>query len=177
MGTELEERLVVMGRQILDTDGVDAVTIREVARRCGVSHGAPRRYFPSRAVLLATIARDCLRELHGRLTITGGGLRDTASAYVDFAVERPHAFDLITRHDLLAESGRDLRATSLPLLDEWRSRYLQAVPEAGPVEATAAWAAVHGVAVLASRRALEVVDVPPGALLAELVPQDRPTRG
>ena len=45
--SSLRETLVATGVEILDADGATELTLREIARRAGVSHGAPRRYFPT----------------------------------------------------------------------------------------------------------------------------------
>ena len=172
MSQTTEDRLIQAGRQLLEDDGISAVTVREVARRCGVSHGAPRRHFPTLALLLAAIAEACLGELRKHVADAGGSIRDTARAYVSYAVEHPHAFDLITRHDVLAGSGRELRATSLPLLQQWQTRFAEQHPDAPNAAATATWAAVHGVASLASRGALDLVGADSEELLDQLLPQD-----
>ena len=52
----LKDALILAGRQILDADGVRALTMREVARRAGVSHAAPAHHFASPGVFLAEIA-------------------------------------------------------------------------------------------------------------------------
>ena len=171
MSQTTEDRLIQAGRQLLEDDGISAVTVREVARRCGISHGAPRRHFPTLALLLAAIAELCFDELHHHLTNAKGGLKDTARAYVAYAVEHPDAFDLITRHDVLAGSGRELRARSLPLLEQWRARFAKDHPDAPEAAATATWAAVHGVASLASRGVLELVGSDAEELLDQLLPQ------
>ena len=172
MSQTTEDRLIQAGRQLLEDDGISAVTVREVARRCGVSHGAPRRHFPTLALLLAAIAEACLGELRKHVADAGGSIRDTARAYVSYAVEHPHAFDLITRHDVLAGSGRELRATSLPLLQQWQTRFAEQHPDTPNAAATAAWAAIHGVASLASRGALDLVGADSEELLDQLLPQD-----
>lgn len=172
MSPTTEDRLIQAGRQLLEDDGISAVTIREVARRCGVSHGAPRRHFPTLALLLAAIAEVCFDELRTRLSDAGGGLKETARAYVAYAVEHPHAFDIITRHDVLAGSGRELRARSLPLLQQWRSCFAEQHPDAPNAAATSTWAAIHGVASLASRGALDLVGSDAEELLEQLLPQD-----
>ena len=172
MSQTTEDRLIQAGRQLLEENGISAVTVREVARRCGISHGAPRRHFPTLALLLAAIAEVCLGELRGRIADAGGSLKGTARAYVAYAVEHPHAFDLITRHDVLAGSGRELRATSLPLLQQWRTRFAEQRPDAPDAAATAAWAAVHGVASLASRGVLDLVGTDAQKLLDQMLPQD-----
>lgn len=171
MSQTTEDRLIQAGRQLLEDDGISAVTVREVARRCDVSHGAPRRHFPTLALLLAAIAEACLGELRKHVADAGGSIRDTARAYVAYAVEHPHAFDLITRHDVLAGSGRELRATSLPLLQQWQTRFAEQHPDAPNAATTAAWASVHGVASLASRGVLELVGSDAEELLDQLLPQ------
>src|SRR3954453_21828733 len=57
-GGDLEARLVAAGVELLAEAGSDALSLREIARRAGVSHGAPRRYFPTHQALLAAIARE-----------------------------------------------------------------------------------------------------------------------
>ena len=172
MSQTTEDRLIQAGRQLLEENGISAVTVREVARRCGVSHGAPRRHFPTLALLLSAIAEVCLDELRTRLTDAAAGLKETARAYVAYAVEHPNAFDLITRHDVLAGSGRELRATSLPLLQQWQTRFAKQHPDAPDAAATATWAAVHGVASLASRGVLDLVGTDAQELLDQILPQD-----
>ena len=73
---------------------------------------------------------------------------------------------------MLAGSGRELRARSLPLLEEWRARFAKERPDAPEAAATAAWAAVHGVASLASRGALDLVGSDAEELLDQILPQD-----
>ncbi|MER5838314.1 TetR family transcriptional regulator [Streptomyces sp. NPDC002130] len=65
--SSLRETLVATGVEILDVDGATELTLREIARRAGVSHGAPRRYFPTHNSLLAAIASHGLRDLTDRL--------------------------------------------------------------------------------------------------------------
>src|SRR3954465_7419107 len=59
----LRARLVEVGAELLAREGVQALSLREIARRAGVSHGAPRRYFPTHQALLAAIAREGYRHL------------------------------------------------------------------------------------------------------------------
>lgn len=169
MATQLEQRLIAAGRDLLDNGGIGAVTIREVARRCGVSHGAPRRHFPTLEGLLAAIAEQCLNDLGESLEHAGDNLIDTARAYVDFAVQHPNAFELITRHDILDNSGRGLRSTSLPLLTAWQAQCQRQRPDSTPVHSLSLWASIHGVAALASRRALDMVGVDPHELVDEIM--------
>ncbi|MFI6698070.1 TetR/AcrR family transcriptional regulator [Streptomyces sp. NPDC050509] len=52
----LRARLVAVGVDLVAREGVQALSLREIARQAGVSHGAPRRYFPTHAALLSAIA-------------------------------------------------------------------------------------------------------------------------
>ncbi|MGD3110816.1 TetR/AcrR family transcriptional regulator, partial [Streptomyces sp. YGL11-2] len=63
----LRERLIDVGVDLVTTDGPAALGLREIARRAGVSHGAPRRYFPTHRALLSAIARRGFAELGERI--------------------------------------------------------------------------------------------------------------
>src|SRR5262250_2341915 len=57
------EHLIATARRLLDADGLELLTLREIARRGGLSHGAPLRHFPSLATLLSAVAAQGFREL------------------------------------------------------------------------------------------------------------------
>src|SRR6185295_5162847 len=54
---DLEAALVRAAGKLLDKEGIEALSLREVARRAGVSHAAPYRHFPERDALLAARTR------------------------------------------------------------------------------------------------------------------------
>ncbi|MFC9932539.1 TetR/AcrR family transcriptional regulator [Streptomyces sp. NPDC127190] len=163
--TGLRARLVEAGVALLATEGAQALTLREIARRAGVSHGAPRRYFPTHLELLSAIARRGFAELAGRagaaLDRETGGPRARvtalARAYLDFALDRPGMYELMFRHDLL-ESGRlGLRETSLPLFGLLAGLVGEVRPEGDARRvAGALWANLHGLAQLWRWRSLQL---------------------
>ncbi|MFE7584811.1 TetR/AcrR family transcriptional regulator [Streptomyces gardneri] len=118
----LRGRLVRAGVELVNAEGAQALSLREIARRAGVSHGAPRRYFPTHLDLLSAIARQGFAELADRLAEEDredAGPRERiailARVYLAYAETRRGMYELMFRHDLL-ESGRlGLRETSLPL--------------------------------------------------------------
>ena len=59
----LEQRLVEVGVTLLEAGGPEHLGLREIARQAGVSHGAPRRYFPTHRQLLVAIVRAGLIDL------------------------------------------------------------------------------------------------------------------
>ena len=121
--TGLRARLVDVGVDLVATDGVQALTLREIARRAGVSHGAPRRYFPTHLELLSAIARRGFTDLTTRAAeAVGDGtaspreqLGALGHAYLDFALAHRGMHELMFRHDVLESGHLGLRETSLPL--------------------------------------------------------------
>ncbi|MEU9860746.1 TetR/AcrR family transcriptional regulator [Streptomyces sp. NPDC047971] len=157
-------RLIDAGVELVHTQGAQALSLREIARRAGVSHGAPRRYFPTHLDLLSAIAHEGFVELTDRVTAAlaaepgapegpRAALAALARVYLDFALDRRGMYELMFRHDLL-ESGRlGLRETSLPLFDLVARLVARARPAAGPgpepaTVAAALWANLHGIAQL-----------------------------
>ncbi|MER7283440.1 WHG domain-containing protein [Dactylosporangium sp. NPDC000244] len=119
----LRDRLVRAGVELVAQEGSAAVSLREIARRAGVSHGAPRRHFPTHVGLLSAIARQGFADLTARLRAVPetGSPRDRlgglAHAYVGFAQENRGMYELMFRHDLLRSDHLGLRETSLPLFE------------------------------------------------------------
>jgi AcrR family transcriptional regulator len=78
----------------LRDQGLDQLSLRELARQVGVSHGAPRRHFADRQALLDALAEAGFARLGAELreAVDGAGedyearLRAIAAAYVRFAV-------------------------------------------------------------------------------------------
>ncbi|PWI14200.1 TetR family transcriptional regulator [Streptomyces sp. Act143] len=155
--TGLRARLVEAGVELVAREGAQALTLREIARRAGVSHGAPRRYFPTHLELLSAIARRGFGELAERVTAVAGDgtaspraqLTGLTHAYLAFARENPGMYELMFRHDLLESGHLGLRDTSLPLF----GRLVELVGRVRPdlearLVAGALWANLHGIAQL-----------------------------
>ncbi|MCC9306087.1 TetR/AcrR family transcriptional regulator [Kitasatospora sp. RB6PN24] len=172
--SSLRERLIDVGVDLVTTEGPASLGLREIARRAGVSHGAPRRYFPTHHALLSSIARRGFEELEARFVAAIAGatspraqLQGAARAYVGYALECRGMFELMFRHDLLdseqhAAGERRLRESTVPLFERivvlvarcraeqgaaQQSRPDAAVPPPA-VAAAALWANLHGTAQL-----------------------------
>jgi AcrR family transcriptional regulator len=154
----LRDRLVQVGAALLRTESPGALSLREIARRAGVSHGAPRRYFPTHLALLSAIARSGFADLSEQIrTALQAGPEDPrikittiASRYVRFAAANRGMFELMFRHDLLSSGGElGLRDASLPLFRLLTELVAAVRPDASAeVTAAAIWAALHGTAEL-----------------------------
>ncbi|MEW2515665.1 TetR/AcrR family transcriptional regulator [Streptomyces sp. NPDC046870] len=161
----LRARLVDVGVELLAAEGPQALTLREIARRAGVSHGAPRRYFPTHRELLSAIARRGFTELgaraHEALEQQPAGPRAQVAAlartYLEFALEQPGMYELMFRHDLLESGHLGLRDTSLPLFTLLARLVGDADPDADARRvAGALWANLHGTAQLWRWRSLQL---------------------
>ena len=166
----LRDRLVTAGVEILEQQGLAELSLRAITRRTGVSHGAPRRYFPTHRGLLAAIARTGLEDLTARLapvlsdvdTPARQRLIRLGEIYLRFAEERLEMFELMFRHDLLAGAGGDLRATALPLFEGLTGMVAEAAPEHpdSRLRALSIWTQLHGLAVLGAGQSLDLVADP-----------------
>ncbi|MFI9048102.1 TetR/AcrR family transcriptional regulator [Streptomyces sp. NPDC053427] len=163
----LRARLVDVGVDLVTREGIQALSLREIARRAGVSHGAPRRYFPTHLSLLSAIARRGFADLAAEVAeVLADEDRDTRQAaraqlsalarvYLDFALTHRGMYELMFRHDLLESNELGLRDTSLPLFDTLVRLVTRARPpsDAEPavppaVVAGALWGNLHGIAQL-----------------------------
>src|SRR5690349_3023182 len=121
MSEDLRARLVAAGVELLAERGTGALSLREIARRAGVSHGAPRRWFPTHRDLLAAVARVGYDRLAARVTALdlSGTPRDDLLAlgrlYLAFARDERGMFELMFRHELLRGNSEGLRGASQPL--------------------------------------------------------------
>ncbi|MET9502191.1 TetR/AcrR family transcriptional regulator [Streptomyces sp. NPDC006259] len=164
-GQDLRVRLVDVGVDLLAREGVGALTLREIARRAGVSHGAPRRHFPTHLELLSAIARRGFAELADRVaTARGDGTAppreqvvELGRVYLEFAFDNTGMYELMFRHDLLRSGHLGLRDTSLPLFGVLVELVGRVRPDADARAVTAAlWANLHGIAQLWSWGSLQL---------------------
>ncbi|MET9891184.1 TetR/AcrR family transcriptional regulator [Streptomyces sp. NPDC006465] len=187
--TGLRTRLIDVGVELVTREGAQALTLREIARRAGVSHGAPRRYFPTHLELLSAIAQRGFGDLQARAAEAGGDsgtdprarLTALAKVYLDFALSQRGMYELMFRHDLLESNRLGLRETSLPMFGALVDLVGRLRPDAeARIVAGALWANLHGIAQLWGWGSLKLAtgadDFPPllhAALDAHLGPEER----
>src|SRR5262245_24493316 len=104
---DLPPALLRAAGKILEKEGVGALSLRELARRAGVSHNAPYRHFPDRDSLLAALAAEGFVELRQELERQGG--TDAGVAYVRFALAHPQRFRLMFGGQVSYDRYPDLR--------------------------------------------------------------------
>jgi len=163
----LREALLLAALQLIAEVGPGNFTLREVARRAGVSHNAPYRHFRDKDELIAAVAGQGFRELNktmldaARLSTSAiDSLKRAGLAYVEFALRRPEHFTVMfdsqdrrRKSSDATEAGEQAFATLVTLVkscqDEGR------LPS-GDLHRLAllAWSMVHGVAKLATAKRL-----------------------
>jgi len=123
---DLKEALLSAAESVLDDHGLQGFTLRECARRAGVSHAAPKHHFGDvRGVLTEVAARgfhQLTRRLRAKLRAAGDDLDAqfvaTGEAYVGFAEAHPEHFRIMFRSDLVDTQSPSLMAAALATFTE-----------------------------------------------------------
>ncbi len=132
--------LVEEAEAVLREDGVDGLSLRDLARRAGVSHGAPRSHFADRRALLDALAERGFQRLTTLVQRALDGdrslrtrFRRVAQVYVDFAVDDAALMELMfaTKGNAAAPAVRQAAAQLFGVLDA-------AMGDPDPTEATGA---------------------------------------
>jgi len=135
---------------ILEEEGLEALSLRAVARRAGVSHAAPYRHYSSHEALLVELASEGFAELRKEIALAAAGpsvqsdrITKIGAAYMRFVAKHPALTRLMFGPQLpdrdkfpaLAEAAESVGADIGAAL-------------ADPVLGLSVWAAVHGLAML-----------------------------
>lgn len=170
---DLRQRILETSRALLDEEGLAALSLREVARRAGVTHQAPYHHFADREAILAELVTEGFDTLAGRLTAandraTSEGLRSALlasfEAYVGFALAHPGVFRIMFRPEV-CDPQRFAQARAAGERAHAELARLVTILNAGAhdeVLASLLWAHVHGLACL-------LLDGPLGPSLASEV--------
>jgi AcrR family transcriptional regulator len=100
---DLRRALLEQAERTVRERGVQELSLRELAREVGVSHGAPRRHFPDRQALLDALAETGFARLGSELRAAADAAGDefadrlqaTAVGYIRFATRDPALLDLM----------------------------------------------------------------------------------
>lgn len=160
--SELRERLLASTTAIIREHGLAFVSLRAVARRSRVSHGAPAYHFRNKSGLLTAYAAEGYRKLVAEVKremarVEGEGrekLLATGIAYVRFALENPEHFSIMFRGELHERQDRELLEASneaIGILSDVLKGCVtrgQLPAERLPVTIATAWSLAHGIATL-----------------------------
>jgi AcrR family transcriptional regulator len=151
---DLPRALLEVAVEAIAEVGPAAVSLRDLARRAGVSHAAPAHHFGDKAGLLTAVAADGFRRLAASLRETyeaTGSFLEVGVAYVGFAVTHRAHFEVMFRPELyhpddpeLVRAREQARALLYPPAAEAANEASADDVRAG----VAAWSLVHGLATL-----------------------------
>ena len=134
----LREAMVEAAVAIVAEDGVEALTVREAARRAGVSSGAPFRHFSGKPALVAAVAEEGMGRLRAAIEAALAGCASThplvrmqalGEAYLDWAMSHPTHYRVLgdrtqidwAASEVLPRDNRWIREQMLDLFAEARS--------------------------------------------------------
>lgn len=155
---ELKSALIAAASDIIREQGIEGFSLREAARRAGVSPGAPAHHFGTTKGLLTEVALTGYAELGAYLSRprpTGNPASDIAAiceAYIQFALDHPGMFRLMFRNDLVDRTDpryeSSTKAAFQPFsaaADSYRqTEGMDQMEERAAIFAL--WSAIHGMA-------------------------------
>lgn len=169
-GAELRERLIRSGLALIERSGHAGLSLREVARECGVSHMAPYGFFRSKNELLSAVATAGFNTFRKVLTEAAGQAGPSSRAqltaygvtYVEFALDHPQLLRLMfggvipadqQSEELRAAHGQAFRdCTGIIAAGMGNGEFRAGDPV---IAAFAGWSVVHGFTQLVLGRELQ----------------------
>jgi AcrR family transcriptional regulator len=159
---DLRRAILDVAIGILEKEGPEALTLREVARRLGVTSAAPYHHFADKDAILAAVAEEGFMKLVAATEIAHAGatkkplarLRAQGIAYVTFAVKHPSHYRVMFGRLVDIQKYPSLhaaadRAFMLLLESIMEGQEAKVVRPGDPHEhALLAWSTVHGLATL-----------------------------
>lgn len=156
---ELQEALIAASEAILAEQGAEGFTLREAARRAGVSPAAPSHHFGNAQGLLTEVAIRGYDALAAALREAASGkqgsrekLHAQGLAYVDFALRHPGRFQMMFANKRLVADDARLSQASRAAGHAFEivvAELVGGTAKEAKTAATAAWSTVHGFAKLA----------------------------
>jgi AcrR family transcriptional regulator len=102
---DLRKALIAIAIDLLAEDGVQALSLRKIAQKAGVSHNAPYMHFADKEAVLVAIAEEGFRllavDVDSAISQVGGNTREqliaASQAYVRFAIGHPDRVQVMFR--------------------------------------------------------------------------------
>jgi len=171
---DLKEACVRAAREVIAEQGIENLSLREVARRLGVSHQAPYKHYPSRDHLLAEVMRRCFegfaQDLDARehFDEPEADLASLGRQYLTYAAAHPLEYRLMFGTPWPASAEHpDLHRDAVHAFDILRG-VLRRVHGTGAakralvdLDAMFIWSSMHGLASITQANVMEKLELTP----------------
>lgn len=151
---DLRRALVEAALELLAEGGTEAMGLRELARRVGVSAAAPYRHFRDRQALIQAVAAAGFEQFDAEVCGAKDGVlpedqfATMAEAYVHFALKNPRLYRLMFSSELGKFEDPELRRAADAAYASLAVAAAREDPDAPGEAAISAWAFVHGLSML-----------------------------
>lgn len=112
----LREALIDAAVQLVEEGGPDKVSVREAAKRAGVSPGAPFRHFNNKTALMTAVAEQAMSRFRTEIADAVAGVETddpierfaaVGFAYLRWATRNPTHFQIISTRSLIDWAGSE----------------------------------------------------------------------
>jgi AcrR family transcriptional regulator len=170
---DLKRALTEAALELVKEKGPKGFTLREVARRAGVSAAAPYRHFADKSQLLAAVATQGFVQLHQTLSAAAAldktdlqtQVLDMGRAYVHWAVNHPDYYQVMFGSELDKTESPEVLEAGLKAFGDLLDTIVECqqakfLPDGDPrASAGPVWALLHGVSTLTIGSDLAHVDI------------------
>ena len=174
---ELRDACIVAAQEVIAERGIENLSLRDVARKLGVSHQAPYKHYPSRDHLLAEVMRRCFQRFAAHLDARRHSddpvqdLESLGEQYLAFAQQHPLEYRLMFSTDWPASAEqpellRDATHAFDILRDVLRRLHGDSAAMRDRIELDALyiWSTVHGLAGVMNGQCIERLELRPKVL-------------
>lgn len=162
---------------IIETSGVENLSMREVARRLGVSHQAPYKHFASRDHILAEVVKQAFDSFAAYLDAhafghTPQGLAAMGRAYLHYALSHPLQYRLMFGTPLPdPQAHPEMMQSAQHAFNLLRDCIAELSPDAttghpAELDALFIWSTLHGLASVLHSPAMDTLTLPDALLNA-----------
>ncbi|MEM9950112.1 MAG: TetR/AcrR family transcriptional regulator [Chloroflexota bacterium] len=175
----LSEACVLEAFRIIESDGVDNLSLRAVSRRLGVSHQAPYKHFESRDHILAEVVRRTFDrfakylEQHPTTDDPHADMRTLGEGYLQYAIENPAHYRLMfgtvlppaNKHPSMMKSAQKPFLMLTDCVERvWQMHGVSPNPKAVQLDALFIWSSMHGMASIMQTTVMDTLKLPQDVL-------------
>ena len=155
----LREQILKTAFELLDEEGIDAVSIRKIARLIEVAHSAPANHFKNKQSLLVALATESFRDLYSKIINANSketenvrlAIHSFSNTILEFGLKYPNRYKLLWRREYTDDENDEINIimediyTQLTSILSEQAKNKQVDVES---QAIALWSLIHGYVLL-----------------------------